>query len=206
MEQLLLLHFAPFFLIRFDLAQYLDQRFGRRFSQALLQRTWHRQHCHDSTTRLSLYRDSAMMVHHSVGGGWWCVGVAGAVAWLVDCAHKHTRTRCAVLRSIQSMLKKRVEGIVHGATDVVAGALDARANSISVRPDDESLKRIDELVEADVFSDRSSATTFLVTEGIKANADMFAKIQDGFAEIRRVKEQLRNLRGADAEGEEAGEA
>ena len=104
------------------------------------------------------------------------------------------------------MLKKRVEGIVHGATDVVAGALDARANSISVRPDDESLKRIDELVEAEVFSDRSSATTFLVSEGIKANAEMFAKIQDGFAEIRRVKEQLRNLRGADAEGEEAEEA
>ena len=104
------------------------------------------------------------------------------------------------------MLKKRVEGIVHGATDVVAGALDARANSISVRPDDEGLKRIDELVEAEVFSDRSLATTFLVTEGIKANAEMFARIQDGFAEIRRVKEQLRNLRGADAESEGAGEA
>ncbi len=103
------------------------------------------------------------------------------------------------------MLKKRVEGIVHGATDVVAGALDARANSISVRPDDECLMRIDELVEAEVFSDRSSATTFLVTEGIKANAEMFAKIQDGFAEIRRVKEQLRNLRGADTASEEAGE-
>ena len=104
------------------------------------------------------------------------------------------------------MLKKRVEGIVHGATDVVAGALDARANSISVRPDDECLQRIDELVEAEVFSDRSSATTYLVTEGVKANAEMFAKIQDGFAEIRRVKEQLRNLRGADADSDEAGEA
>ena len=99
------------------------------------------------------------------------------------------------------MLKKRVEGIVHGATDVVAGALDARANSISVRPDDDSLKRIDELVEAEVFSDRTAATTFLVAEGIKANAEMFAKIQDGFEEIRRVKEQLRSLRGADADGE-----
>ena len=103
------------------------------------------------------------------------------------------------------MLKKRVEGIVHGATDVVAGALDARANSITVRPDDENLKRIDELVEAEVFSDRTSATTFLVTEGIKANAEMFAKIQDGFAEIRRVKEQLRSLRGADAAADAAGE-
>ena len=100
------------------------------------------------------------------------------------------------------MLKKRVEGIVHGATDVVSGALDARANSISVRPDDESRQRIDELVEAAVFSDRAAATVFLVAEGIKANAEMFAQIQDGFEEISRVKEQLRNLRGPDAEGEE----
>ena len=98
------------------------------------------------------------------------------------------------------MLKKRVEGIVHGATDVVAGALDARANSITVRPEDENLQRIDELVEAEVFSDRSSAATFLVAEGIKANAEMFAKIQEGFAEIRRVKAELRSLRGADADG------
>lgn len=104
------------------------------------------------------------------------------------------------------MLKKRVEGIVHGATDVVAGALDARANSISVRPEDEDLQRIDELVEAEVFADRTSATTFLVTEGIKANAEMFAKIRDGFAEIRRVKEQLRSLRGPVAEAEEAAES
>ena len=109
------------------------------------------------------------------------------------------------------MLKKRVEGIVHGATDVVAGALDARANSITVRPDDDNLQRIDELVEADVFSDRSSATTFLVAEGIKANAEMFAKIQEGFAEIRRVRAELRSLRGPDAdgagaEGEQAREA
>ena len=104
------------------------------------------------------------------------------------------------------MLKKRVEGIVHGATDVVAGALDARANSISVRPEDEDLQRIDELVEAEVFADRTSATTFLVTEGIKANAEMFAKIQDGFEEIRRVKEQLRSLRGPDPETGEAAES
>ena len=109
------------------------------------------------------------------------------------------------------MLKKRVEGILHGATDVVAGALDARANSITVRPEDENLQRIDELVGAEVFSDRSSAATFLVAEGIKANAEMFAKIQEGFAEIRRVKEELRGLRGpetggADAHEEEAAES
>ena len=35
---------------------------------------------------------------------------------------------------------------------------------------------------------------------------MFAKIQEGFAEIRRVKEELRSLRGPDAQAEEAAES
>ena len=101
------------------------------------------------------------------------------------------------------MLKKRVETIVSGATDAVTGALDARANSITVRPDAASLKRIDELVEAELFSSRAQATSFLVAEGIKANSKMFDEIYDGFEKIRQVKEQLRSL--ADGAAPEADE-
>lgn len=104
------------------------------------------------------------------------------------------------------MLKRRVETLVSGATDAVTGALDARANSITVRPDADSLKRIDELVEAEVFADRAHAASFLVTEGIRANSKLFDEIQDGFETIRRVKEQLRNLAGkADPESPAAPE-
>ena len=93
------------------------------------------------------------------------------------------------------MLKKRVETIVSGATDAVTGALDARANSIAVRPDAECLKRIDELVEAELFANRGQAVAFLVAEGIKANSEVFDKIYDGFAKIRQVKQELRSLGG-----------
>ena len=106
------------------------------------------------------------------------------------------------------MLKKRVETIVTGATDAVTGALDARANAITVRPDAASLKRIDELVEAELFANRSQATSFLVAEGIKANSQMFDQIYDGFEKIRQVKEQLRGLAASavpEADREEAAE-
>ena len=105
------------------------------------------------------------------------------------------------------MLKKRVETIVTGATDAVTGALDARANSVTVRPDAASMKRIDELVEAELFANRSDATAFLVAEGIEANSQMFDEIYDGFEKIRQVKEQLRGLAaGATPEaGDEAPE-
>ena len=91
------------------------------------------------------------------------------------------------------MLKRRVETLVSGATDAVTGALDARHNSITVRPDAAALKAIDELVEAEVFTDRAHATAFLVEEGIKANGKLFDEIRDGFETIRQVKGHLRGL-------------
>ena len=101
------------------------------------------------------------------------------------------------------MLKKRVETIVSGATHAVTGALDARANAITVHPDAASLKRIDELVDAELFANRTQATTFLVVEGIKANSEMFDRIYDGFEKIRQVKEQLRGLAAGAASDSEA---
>jgi hypothetical protein len=101
------------------------------------------------------------------------------------------------------MLKRRVENIVSGATDAVTGALDARANSVTVRLEAENLERIDELVEAEFVANRGDAVVFLVAEGIKASADIFDQIHDGFQKIREVKEQLRSLGGGVASGTEA---
>lgn len=85
--------------------------------------------------------------------------------------------------------------MVREATGVVAGALGARAKAITVQFDAASLNRIDELVEAELFPDRGAATGFLVTEGIKANTEMLAKVRDGLDAIRRAEEQSRRVRG-----------
>ena len=106
------------------------------------------------------------------------------------------------------MLKKRVENIVSGATDAVtgavSGALEARSHSASVRLDDDSMQRIDQLVEAEMVTDRAAGIAFLVREGIKARTDLFDQINDSFAKIRQVKDHLRSLGPDSSPGEEAG--
>lgn len=106
------------------------------------------------------------------------------------------------------MLKKRVENIVSGATDAVtgavSGALDARAHSASVRLDDDSMQQIDQLVEAEIVTDRAAGIAFLVQEGIKARTDLFDQINDSFAKIRKVKDHLRSLGPESSPEEEAG--
>lgn len=95
------------------------------------------------------------------------------------------------------MLKKRVETIVSGATDAVTGAvtgaLEARAHSASVRLDEDSLQCVDQLVEAEIVSDRADGIAFLVREGIEARTDLFDQINESFAKIRQVKDDLRSL-------------
>ena len=103
------------------------------------------------------------------------------------------------------MLKKRVEEIVSGATEAVTGAvtgaLEARAHSASVRLDEDTVQRIDQLVEAEIVSDRSAGIAFLVREGIEARTDLFDQINESFAKIRQVKDHLRRL-GSDLSPEQ----
>ena len=68
-------------------------------------------------------------------------------------------------------------------------------DTVTIRPDGECRKRIDALVQAEVFPDRASATAFLVSEGIRANAEVFGTIRDSVEEIRRIKDQLRSRQG-----------
>ena len=87
------------------------------------------------------------------------------------------------------MLDKGVEGIVGAATNAVSDTLDAMANTVTVWLDAASMRRVDELVEAELFPDRASATMFLVAEGLKANAEVLGEIRARSEESCSVKEQ-----------------
>ena len=68
-----------------------------------------------------------------------------------------------------------------------------RDNVVMARVDAESLGKLDELVEAELAGSRSEAAAFLITEGIKAREPLFDAIAAKVAEIRKAKDELREM-------------
>jgi Arc/MetJ-type ribon-helix-helix transcriptional regulator len=72
-------------------------------------------------------------------------------------------------------------------------SIQARANAITVNVDDETQRKIDSLVEAGIFKNRSESAAYLIDEGIKARREVFDAIDARLAEIERMRSQLRAL-------------
>jgi hypothetical protein len=73
----------------------------------------------------------------------------------------------------------------------LASALQDRGNVVMVRVNDEALSHMDMLVEAEVTKSRSESAAFLITEGVKANRDLFDKISHITEQIATLRAQLR---------------
>lgn len=82
---------------------------------------------------------------------------------------------------------ERVESL--GKT--LAGAMQDRANVVMVRVNDDALKHLDMLVEADITKSRSESAAFLITEGVRANQELFDKISSVTDQIVALRAQLR---------------
>jgi Arc/MetJ-type ribon-helix-helix transcriptional regulator len=70
---------------------------------------------------------------------------------------------------------------------------EGRGNVVMARLSDDALARIDQLVDATVFHSRSEATAFLVGAGIESQKELFERLSAHTDEIRKLKEQLRNV-------------
>lgn len=92
------------------------------------------------------------------------------------------------------------ESIGENIRDTFQGIRSSRDNVVMVRIDAESLARLDELVDAGIMGSRSEAAAFLISEGVKGRQALFDRIAEKVQEIRRVKDELRNL--VDIEGED----
>jgi hypothetical protein len=77
--------------------------------------------------------------------------------------------------------------------ETVEGALSSRKNVVMVRLNENSVGRLDDLVDAGVVSSRSEAAAYLIGEGIKAKQALFDRISDKIDQIRKVKDELRDL-------------
>ena len=85
------------------------------------------------------------------------------------------------------------ESIGENIRDTVQGMRGSRDNVVMVRVDKASLDRLDELVEAGIMGSRSEAAAFLISEGIKARQPLFDRIAEKIQDIRRAKDELRQM-------------
>lgn len=72
-----------------------------------------------------------------------------------------------------------------------------------VRLGDSALAALDQLVEGGLFSSRSEAAAFLLGAGIEAQRELFERVGKHSAEIKRIRQSLKQealdaLRGAAA--------
>ena len=105
---------------------------------------------------------------------------------IVDEVNKTVRT--AIVKGVDA-----AETIGENIRDTIQGMKGSRENVVMVRIDGASLDRLDDLVEAGIMGSRSEAAAFLIAEGIRARQGLFDRIGEKISEIRRAKEELRQL-------------
>ena len=88
------------------------------------------------------------------------------------------------------------EGLLHSASGeplhaAIEAALIGREHGVSVRVSEEILAKLDVLVEAGICESRSAAATFLIREGMTANAELFRAVESTSKQIAELRESLR---------------
>ena len=105
---------------------------------------------------------------------------------IVDEVNKTVRV--AIVKGVDA-----AETIGENIRDTIQGMRGSRDNVVMVRVDKASLDRLDELVEAGIMSSRSEAAAFLIGEGVRARQPLFDRIGEKIQEIRRAKDELRQM-------------
>jgi len=85
--------------------------------------------------------------------------------------------------------------VINKATESIGKAIDsalaARDHVVMVRVNDDSLRKIEALAESGIFKSRSEAAAFLIAEGVKAQADLFRRIEEKIDQIDRLRSELK---------------
>ncbi len=96
------------------------------------------------------------------------------------------------LEEITSTLRDLFNRVPETVNKAVERAMNVKDTTVLVRLSDEASDKLDRLVAAGVFKSRNEAASFLVEEGIKAQAGLFERIQAKLDEIERIRAELRH--------------
>jgi Arc/MetJ-type ribon-helix-helix transcriptional regulator len=72
-------------------------------------------------------------------------------------------------------------------------SIQARVHAITVQVDEDTQKKIDNLVEAGIFKNRSESAAYLIHEGIKSRSEIFQTIDAKIAEIERLRADMQRI-------------
>jgi Arc/MetJ-type ribon-helix-helix transcriptional regulator len=84
------------------------------------------------------------------------------------------------------------DGIEQLAAEIKT-AFKGRNNTLMVRVNQETLNKIDQLVETEIFSSRSEAAAFLLSEGIKKQEPLFKKLKDSTDKIKNLRNSMKGI-------------
>ena len=73
----------------------------------------------------------------------------------------------------------------------IENALIDREHVVMVRVNAQILQQLDMLVDASICRSRSSAATFMIREGVKANAALFDKVEGATTRIAELRASVR---------------
>ena len=79
--------------------------------------------------------------------------------------------------------------------EAIERALDGRTHNVMLRVNEQTLSKLDALVEAGICESRSGAATFMIHEGVRANEELFGRVEQTTAQIAALKAQLQELVG-----------
>src|SRR5215475_15388207 len=98
--------------------------------------------------------------------------------------------------SVREVAQKTGEAF-NKATESIGKAIDsalaARDHVVMVRVNDESLRKIEALAESGIFKSRSEAAAFLIAEGVKAQSELFKRIEEKIDQIDRLRAELKMI-------------
>ncbi len=92
-----------------------------------------------------------------------------------------------VVNAIRDFISKAPDTI----NKAVERAVNVRDTTVILRLADSESDAIDTLVSAGIYKSRADAANFLIAEGIKAQAELFAKVHSKMEEIEKLRSELR---------------
>jgi len=116
--------------------------------------------------------------------------------------HSHERERVSSsVRDIASRIPESLASIGRDISRTVERALSAKDDYVvAVKLSHEAQDSLEQLVQAGVFRTRAEAAAFLIDEGIRAQAELFARVSAKLSEIERLRAELRGMISKEEEG------